>query len=60
MDKYKSFTNSELEEELKRLKQEYDVAQSVVLENYRLMLQLAEMYGQVEDILNIRTGKKKL
>lgn len=59
MNNYKTYTNSELEEELKRLKRDYEIAQKVVLENYQLMLELAEQYGEAEDVLNTRTGKKK-
>lgn len=59
MNNYKTYTNSELEEELKRLKRDYELAQKVVLENYQLMLELAEQYGEAEDVLNRRTGKKK-
>ena len=59
MSDYKTYTNSELEQELERLKREYNVAQKVVLENYKLMMELAEQYGAAEDVLNTRTGKKK-
>lgn len=59
MNNYKTYTNSELEEELSRLKRDYELAQKVVLENYQLMLELAEQYGEAEDVLNRRTGKKK-
>lgn len=59
MSNYKTFTNSELEEELERLKREYEVAQKVTIENYQLMLELAAMYGEANDILSSRTGKKK-
>lgn len=59
MNNYKTYTNSELEEELKRLKRDYEIAQKVVLENYQLMLELAKQYGEAEDVLNTRTGKKK-
>lgn len=59
MDNYKIYTNSELEKELERLKRDYELAQKVVLENYQLMLELAEQYGEAEDVLNARTGKKK-
>lgn len=59
MNDYKNFTNSELEEELERLKQEYGVAQKVAIENYQLMMELAAFYGEAEEILNTRTGKKR-
>lgn len=59
MNNYKTYTNSELEEELKRLNRDYEIAQKVVLENYQLMLELAKQYGEAEDVLNTRTGKKK-
>ena len=59
MNNYKTYTNSELEEELKRLNRDYESAQKVVLENYQLMLELAKQYGEAEDVLNTRTGKKK-
>lgn len=69
MNNYKTYTNSELEEELGRLKRDYELAQKVVLENYQLvkavlenyqlMMELAEQYGEAEDVLNTRTGKKK-
>ena len=55
MADYKTFTNSELENELERLKSEYETA----IENYQLMLELAQYYGEVNDILETRTGKKK-
>lgn len=59
MNDYKSFTNSELEEELKRLKSEYEIAQKAAMENYQLMLELAQNYGNAKEILDKRTGKKK-
>ena len=59
MNNYKTYTNSEFEEELKRLNRDYEIAQKVVLENYQLMLELAKQYGEAEDVLNTRTGKKK-
>lgn len=59
MGDYKTFTNSELENELERLKSEYEIAQKVAIENYQLMLELAQYYGEVNDILKTRTGKKK-
>lgn len=59
MNDYKSFTNSELEEELNRLKLEYEIAQKAAMENYQLMLELAQNYGDAKDILDKRTGKKK-
>ena len=59
MNNYKTYTNSELEEELKRLNRDYEITQKVVLENYQLMLELAKQYGEAEDVLNTRTGKKK-
>ena len=59
MTNYKTFTNSELENELERLKSEYEIAQKTAIENYQLMLELAQYYGEVNDILKTRTGKKK-
>lgn len=59
MNEYKSFTNSELEEELNRLKLEYEIAQKAAIENYQLMVELAQNYGVAKDILDKRTGKKK-
>lgn len=59
MANYKTFTNSELENELERLKSEYEIAQKTAIENYQLMLELAQYYGEVNDILKTRTGKKK-
>lgn len=59
MADYKTFTNSELENELERLKSEYEITQKTAIENYRLMLELAQYYGEVNDILETRTGKKK-
>ena len=59
MGDYKTFTNSELENELERLKSEYEIAQKAAIENYQLMLELAQYYGKVNDILETRTGKKK-
>ena len=59
MADYKTFTNSELENELERLKSEYEIAQKTAIENYQLMLELAQYYGEVNDILKTRTGKKK-
>ena len=59
MADYKTFTNSELENELERLKSEYEIAQKAAIENYRLMLELAQYYGEVNDILETGTGKKK-
>lgn len=59
MNNYKTYTNSELEEELSRLNRDYEIAQKVVLENYQLMMELAEQYGEAKDVLNTRTGKKK-
>ena len=59
MGDYKTFTNSELENELERLKSEYEIAQKAAIENYQLMLELAQYYGVVNDILETRTGKKK-
>ena len=59
MANYKTFTNSELENELERLKSEYEIAQKTAIENYQLMLELARYYGEVNDILETRTGKKK-
>ena len=59
MGDYKTFTNSELENELERLKSEYEIAQKAAIENYQLMLELAQYYGEVNDILKTRTGKKK-
>ena len=37
MGDYKTFTNSELENELERLKSEYEIAQKAAIENYQLM-----------------------
>ena len=59
MGDYKTFTNSELENELERLKSEYEIAQKAAIENYQLMLELAQHSGEVNDILEPRTGKKK-
>lgn len=59
MKDYKTYTNSELEEELERLQREYEVAQKIAVENYQLMLELAQYYGEVNDILMTRSGKKK-
>lgn len=59
MSDYKTYTNSELENELKRLTTEYEVAQKCVLENYQLMIQLSQDYADVNNILETRTGKKK-
>ena len=59
MGDYKTFTNSELENELERLKSEYEIAQKTAIENYQLMLELAQYYGEVNDILETWTGKKK-
>lgn len=59
MGDYKTFTNSELENELERLKSEYEIAQKAAIENYQLMLELAQYYGEVNDILETRAGKKK-
>ena len=59
MGDYKTFTNSELENELERLKSEYEIAQKAAIENYQLMLELAQYYGEVNDIFETRTGKKK-
>ena len=59
MGDYKTFTNSELENELERLKSEYEIAQKAAIENYQLMLELAQYYGEVNDILETRKGKKK-
>lgn len=56
---YNTFTNSELEEELERLKSEYEEVQKVTLEKYQKMMELATQYGEVNDILNVRMGKKK-
>ena len=50
MADYKTFTNSELENELERLKSEYEIAQKTAIENYKLMLELAQYYGEVNDI----------
>lgn len=58
MNDYTNFTNSELEEELDRLKREYDFAQKLTLENYQLMLELAVNYGNAAEILEKRTGQK--
>jgi hypothetical protein len=59
MADYKTYTNSELENELKRLTTEYEVARQTALENYQLMLELAQEYGEVNNILETRLGKKK-
>lgn len=59
MADYKTYTNSELENELKRLTIEYEVAQKAALENYQLMIQLSQDYGEVNNILETRQGKKK-
>lgn len=59
MNDYKTYTNSELENEIERLKTEYELAQKAALENYQLMLELAQTYGEINDILETRTGKKK-
>lgn len=59
MDKYKTYTNSELEAELERLDNEYKEAQRATVENYQLMLELANEYGTVNEILNTRNGKIK-
>lgn len=59
MADYKTYTNSELEKELDRLKAEYNMAQKVAVENYQLMMELASDYGKAKDILDTRTGKKK-
>lgn len=56
---YKTFTNAELENELERLTNEYKFAQNVVLENYQLMMELSELYKEVNGILDTRTGKVK-
>ena len=59
MANYKTFTNSELENELERLKSEYKIAQKAAIENYQLMLELAQYYGEVNDILETKKRKKK-
>lgn len=59
MSNYKTYTNSELEEEIERLKQEYEFAQKAAMENYKLMMDLAAQYGEANDILEVRQGKKK-
>lgn len=59
MADYKTYTNSELENELKRLTTEYEVARQAALENYQLMLELSQEYGEVSNILETRFGKKK-
>lgn len=59
MADYKTYTNSELENELKRLTTEYEVAQKAALENYQLMIQLSQDYGEAKNILETRQGKKK-
>lgn len=59
MEKYNTYTNLELEEELERLKEEYNSKQAIVIENYQKMVELASKYGEAEDVLNTRTGKKK-
>lgn len=56
---YKMYSNSELENELERLKTEYEFAQKVAIENYQLMMELASYYGEAKEILDMRTGKKK-
>lgn len=58
MPNYQTFTNSELEDEIERLKTEYETAQKVVIENYQIMMDLATQYGEANNILNIRNGKK--
>lgn len=59
MEDYKTYTNSELEEEIEILKQKYNTAQEIVLTNYKIMMEAAEKYGVAEEILNTRLGKKK-
>lgn len=59
MGDYKTFTNKELENELERLNTEYQLAQKATVENYQLMLELAQQYGEANEILSTRTGKKK-
>jgi hypothetical protein len=59
MADYNTYTNSELEDELKRLTTEYEIAQKNALENYQLMIQLSQFYGEVNNILETRQGKKK-
>lgn len=59
MNNYKTYTNSELEDEIERLKQEYEIAQKSAIENYKLMMDLAAQYGEANDILEVRQGKKK-
>lgn len=59
MNDYKTYTNSELKAELERLKIEYETAQKAAIENYQLMLELAQYYGEANNILETRTGKKK-
>lgn len=59
MADYKTYTNSELENELNRLTTEYEVAQKAALENYQLMIQLSQDYGEAKNILETRQGKKK-
>lgn len=59
MKNYITFTNSELEEELEQLKAEYEMLQNIVIEKYQLMMDLAMQYGEAEDVLNTRMGKKK-
>lgn len=58
MADFKTYTNSELEEEMKRLETEYQLAQRATVENYQLMLELAQEYGKANEILETRTGKK--
>lgn len=58
MSDYKTCTNKELENELERLNTEYQLAQKATIENYQLMLELAQQYGEVNEILSTRTGKK--
>ena len=59
MADYKTLTNPETENQLERLKSEYEKKKKTAIENYRLMLELAQYYGEVNDILETRTGKKK-
>lgn len=58
MSDYKTYTNKELENELERLNTEYQLAQKATVENYQLMLELAQQYGEANEILFTRTGKK--
>lgn len=58
MANYTTYTNSELEDEIKRLTTEYNLAQKAALENYQLMLELSKQYGEVNDVLETRNGKR--